>query len=85
MTSIDVPRLQTNPGAVPSGGGQGVARRVIDRVTYPAERRFSSVTACYVLVVAVVSVILYFVPSGRAMVSGERLAQILARVRSRFS
>ncbi len=77
MTSIDIPRLPTDPGAAPSGGGQGVARRVIDRVTYPAERPFSSLTAYYVLVVAVVSVILYFVPSGRAMVSGERLAQLM--------
>ncbi len=77
MTSINIPIRQPDPGAVPTGDDRGVARRVIDRVTYPAERPFSSLTGYYLLLVAVVASILYFVPSGRAMVSGERLAQLM--------
>ncbi len=77
MTSLNIPAQQPAPGAAPNGGGSGVARRVIDRVTYPAERPFSSLTAYYLLLVVVVGAILYFVPAGRAMVSGERLAQLM--------
>lgn len=70
MTSIKVPvsRMESDRGAV---------RLLVDRVTYPAEHPFSTLTAYYVLVVAVAAVVLYYVPSARAMVSGERLAQLM--------
>ncbi|MDX2058706.1 MAG: DUF4956 domain-containing protein [Gemmatimonadales bacterium] len=55
----------------------GVVRRLVDRFTYPAEHPFTTLTMYYVLLVGVAAIVLYFVPSARAMVSGERLAQLL--------
>ena len=70
MTSIKEPvsRMES---------GRGTVRHLVDRVTYPAEHPFSTLTAYYVLVVSVAAVVLYYVPSARAMVSGERLAQLM--------
>lgn len=69
MTSIDVsvPRLESERGAV---------RRLADRVTNP-EHPFATLTAYYVLLVAVAAIVLYLLPSARAMVSGERLSQLM--------
>ena len=77
MTSINVPAPKLASGAAPAGTTRGVVRRVVDRMTYPAEHPFSTLTAYYLLLVAVAAVTLYFVPSARAMVSGERLAQLM--------
>ena len=64
--------------AVPfAGSNRGAAQRLVDRVTYPAEHPFSALTTYYVLLVATAGVVLYFVPDARAMVSGERLAQLM--------
>jgi hypothetical protein len=72
-----VPRGDIRTAAAPAGPEPGFVRRVVDRVTYPAEHPFLTLTAYYILVIAVVGVILYFVPAARAMVSGERLAQLI--------
>ncbi len=53
------------------------AQRIVDRVTYPAENPFSTLTAYYILLTALAGLVLYWVPEARSMVSGERLAQLM--------
>lgn len=70
------PSAQHPDSSVPNEA-PGIVRRLVDRFTYPAEHPFTTLTLYYVLLVVVAAVVLYFVPAGRAMVSGERLAQLL--------
>ena len=67
----------TTPVAVADSGAVGAIRRLIDRIYFPAEHPFVTLTGYYLLLVAAGAVLLYLVPEARAMVSGERLAQLL--------
>jgi hypothetical protein len=69
------PRTRGLPAAPPSR--DGIARRLVDRITYPAEHPFSSLTVYYLLLVALGALFVGFVPGARAMISGERLANLL--------
>jgi len=55
----------------------GVARRVVNRVVYPAEHPFSALGIYYALLIGVGTLLIVFVPASRAMISGERLAQLV--------
>ncbi|MFN0181768.1 MAG: DUF4956 domain-containing protein [Gemmatimonadales bacterium] len=61
----------------PPPSSDSVARRIIDRFVYPAERPFVSLGMYYVLLVAAGTAAVWFLPGAQAMVSGERLAQLL--------
>lgn len=49
---------------------------VVRRFTYPAERPFISLVLYYLLLIAVFGSLTYFVPELRALISGERLANL---------
>ncbi|MBM4187783.1 MAG: hypothetical protein FJ206_10805 [Gemmatimonadetes bacterium] len=68
--------LGTPPQKAPSSP-DGFARRIVNRFVYPAEKPGVSLALYYTLLVAVASAMVYFIPATRAMVSGERLAQLL--------
>lgn len=55
----------------------GVVRRFVDRVVYPAENPFSALGIYYVVLVGLGALLVFLVPASRAMISGERLAQLL--------
>jgi hypothetical protein len=61
----------------PPPPSDSVARRIIDRFVYPAEQPFVSLGMYYVLLVAAGAAAVWFLPGAQAMVSGERLAQLL--------
>lgn len=52
--------------------------RVVSRVTYPADNPFAALTVYYLLLFSAAGTLLWFVPDLRQIVSGERLAQMIA-------
>ncbi|MEZ4587285.1 MAG: DUF4956 domain-containing protein [Gemmatimonadales bacterium] len=56
----------------------GVVRRLTNRFAYPAEHPFSSLTGYYLLLVAAGALVVWLVPGAAAMISGERLAQLMS-------
>ena len=58
-------------------GPDNVIRRIADRFIYPAEKPFISLAMYYLLLVATGGAMVWLVPATGAMVSGERLAQLL--------
>jgi len=59
----------------------GVVRRLTNRFVYPAEHPFSSLTAYYLLLVAIGALVVWLVPGAAAMISGERLSQLMSGTR----
>ena len=65
-------RPPTEPARPP-----GAVRRVVDRLIYPAEHPFSALGIYYAILVGFGAALVAFVPASRAMISGERLAQLV--------
>ena len=63
--------------AAPPPPPEGVVRRFANRVIYPAEHPFSALAIYYSLLVGVGALVVWLVPDARAMISGERLSQLL--------
>ena len=61
-----------------SPGQPSFQERIVNRITYPADHPFASLTGYYVLLFTVAGVLMYFVPELRQVVSGERLARMIA-------
>ena len=57
---------------------RSVPERIVDRFTYPADHPFTALTGYYLLLFAVGGTLMYFIPELRQVVSGERLAQMIA-------
>jgi hypothetical protein len=55
----------------------GVVRRVVHRLVYPAEHPFSSLGIYYLFLIGIGALLVTFVPATAAMISGERLAQLI--------
>ena len=55
-----------------------IPERIVDRFTYPADHPFVAITAYYLVLFAVGATLLYFIPELRQVVSGERLAEMIA-------
>jgi hypothetical protein len=55
-----------------------IPERIVDRFTYPADHPFTALTGYYLLLLAVGAALLYFIPALRQVVSGERLAEMIA-------
>jgi hypothetical protein len=55
----------------------GVARTVVDRFVYPVEHPFQTLFLYYGLLVGAGALLIYLVPEATAMISGERLAQLV--------
>lgn len=65
-------------GRRPPGPADGVVRRLVDRFTYPAERPFATLTVYYVALIGLGALVVWLVPAAEAMVSGQRLMEIVA-------
>jgi len=69
----------TEPAASYASPGQpSVTERIVNRFTYPADHPFVALTGYYLLLFSVAGVLMYFVPELRQVVSGERLARMIA-------
>ena len=74
MTTAALPTPRT---PVPQSPPRGVGRRLVDRITYPAEHPISALLIYYTILVTGGALLIYFVPSAQGMISGERLGQIV--------
>ena len=63
---------------VSSGQQPSIPERIVNRFTYPADHPFSALTGYYLLLFAAGGMLMYFIPPLRQVVSGERLAQMIA-------
>lgn len=63
----------TQPTLKPS-----IPERIVNRFTYPADHPFTALTAYYLVLFAVGATLMYFIPALRQVVSGERLAEMIA-------
>jgi len=63
---------------VSSGQQPSIPERLVNRFTYPADHPFSALTGYYLLLFAVGGTLMYFIPPLRQVVSGERLAEMIA-------
>jgi hypothetical protein len=57
---------------------RSITERIVNRFTYPADHPFTALTAYYLLLFAVGGALMYFFPALRQVVSGERLAEMIA-------
>ena len=64
--------------AVNPSSGPSIPERIVNRFTYPADHPFAALTAYYLILFAVGATLLYFIPPLRQVVSGERLAEMIA-------
>ncbi len=71
------PNSPTPPPAVEPPPRPGVIRRVVDRLVFPAEHPFSALGIYYALLVGAGALLVTLVPAAGAMISGERLAQLI--------
>ena len=55
-----------------------ITERIVNRFTYPADHPFTALTAYYLILFAVGGTLMYFIPALRQVVSGERLAEMIA-------
>ena len=55
-----------------------IPERIVNRFTYPADHPFTALTGYYLLLFAVSATLMYFLPGLRQVVSGERLAELIA-------
>lgn len=63
----------------PVGSAQpSFTARIVNRFTYPADHPFVALTGYYILLFSVAGALLWFVPELRQVVSGERLAAMIA-------
>lgn len=69
-------RIQTDTPVTPTPP-MGVVRRLVDRMVYPAEHPFSTLAIYYLLLIGAGALLIWLVPASRAMISGERLSQLL--------
>ncbi len=56
------------------------AQRIVKRFTYPADHPFVALTGYYILLFSLGALLLWFVPALRQVVSGDRLAAMIAGV-----
>lgn len=76
MSRIDLSSSLSPPQTEPARR-PGAVRRVVDRMVYPAEHPFSALGIYYLILVGLGAALVIFVPASQAMLSGERLAQLL--------
>jgi hypothetical protein len=72
--------LGPDPGpavSAPPAGFVRVARSVADRFVYPVEHPFQTLFLYYAVLTGIGAALVYFVPGAAAMISGERLAQLI--------
>ncbi len=77
------PRSPAPAGSVPglsrlTPPGDGAVRRVVRRFVYPAEAPFTALTAYYLVLIGLGALVVVLVPGAEAMVSGQRLAELMA-------
>ena len=55
----------------------GVIHSVVSRFVYPVQHPFQTLTLYYAVLIGLAALLIYFVPASRAMISGERLAELV--------
>jgi len=73
MSATERPAVESVDLAQPT-----FTERFVSRFTYPADHPFASLTGYYLLLFTAAGTLLWFVPDLRQIVSGERLAQMIA-------
>ncbi len=66
------------PAAHWTSGYAGVAHRIVDRFTYPAEKPFVTLLLYYALLLGAGAAAIYWIPGASEMISGARLRELAA-------